>query len=183
MASTKRLEDYLAKDEELLLSFTAVEVTQGTSEDDEQSFSDMLETQTADATYIFGATDRRIVYLLDSGGFKDIDYEHISSIEADIEEEDDTDPRGGIGICGGLLLLAGLGGISDNPGFGIFLLLVGAGLIAGAVYMDHEEEIKKRQQIKFITGDEAHQQLQVTVSSDASAELGAELSQILREQR
>lgn len=183
MTNTEGLENYLAKNEELLLSFTAVEVTQGTSEDDEQSFSSMLENQTVDATYIFGATDRRIVYLLNSGSFKDIGYEHISSIEADIEEEEDIDPRAGIGICGGFLLLAGVGGISDDPGLGILLLIVGAGLIAGAVYMDHEEEIQKRQKIKFITGDEAHQQLQVTVSSDASAELGAELSQILREQR
>lgn len=181
--SSQPLDRYLAEDEELLLSFRAVKVTQGNEDETDQSFSEKVNDRSSDSNYTFGATDRRIVYLEDSGGFKDIDYQHISSIETDVEEEEDTDPRIGIACCGGLLLLAGLGGLSDDPQTAIISLLIGVGLIAGAVHMDYEEEKTEKQKMKFITGDEAHQQLEVTLSSDADANIGAELSRILREQR
>lgn len=181
--SSANLEDYLANDEELLLSFTAVDVSRGGESDDDQSFAEMIGSRASSSTYQFGATDRRIVYLERSGGFKDIDYQHISSVETNVKDDDDVDPRFGLGCCGGFLLLAGFGAISDDPGAGVLLLLVGAGLIAGAVYMDYDEDSTEKQKMKFITGDEAHQQLEVTLSSDAEANIGAELSRILREQR
>lgn len=182
MGSTE-LKSYLAENEELLLSFRAVKVSQGEDEEENQSFSEMVEAQNSSTDYTFGATDRRIVYLDDTGGFKDIDYQHVSSIETDVEEESETDPRIGLGCCGGLLVLAGFGGISDDPGMAIITLLIGAVLIAAAVKMDFEADETEKQKMKFITGDESHQQLEVTLSSDADANIGAELSRILREQR
>lgn len=178
------LQDYLASDEELLLSFSAENVERGEGSDSDESLSQMLENAQTGSEYEFGATDRRIVYLTDSGGFKDIEYSHISSIES--EKETDNSQEGGaiaLGCCGGVLALAGLGGISDDPGTALIALLIGGVLLAAAVKVFQNAESSEKQKIKFITGDEAHQQIEVTLSSDADANIGAELSRILREQR
>ncbi|MFC7073574.1 PH domain-containing protein [Halovenus rubra] len=78
--SRGQLESYLASDEELLLVFIAESVVQG--KDGQNGNHDFSESE-----YTFGATDRRVVYLTESGGFKDIDYQHVSSIETEVEED------------------------------------------------------------------------------------------------
>lgn len=70
MSSTE-LEEYLASEEELLLSFSPESIQ------DEDTDPDLFSINDNDP--VFGATDRRILY--SSGGFKDIEYSHISSIE------------------------------------------------------------------------------------------------------
>lgn len=181
--SSGQVEKYLASDEELLLSFSAESVTQGSEGDnDNPNFLEMLESQSA-AEYTFGATDRRVVYLDSSGGFKDIDYQHISSIESDVEEDISDQGAAVLGFCGGLILLGGFAGLTDNPGMGILLILVGAGLLAIAVKLSQSADTTEKQKIKFITGDEADQQIEVTLTPDTDGNIGAELSQILREQR
>lgn len=182
--NANQLEGYLASDEELLLSFTAESVSQGKQEsDDNPSFSEMVENQSS-SNYTFGASDRRIVYLDDSGGFKDIDYQHISSIETELEEDNsEAGVAGSIGCCGGFILLGGFAGLSDNIGTAILLILGGAALLALAVKLFQNADSTEKQKVKFITGDEAHQQLEVTLSPDADENIGAELSKILREQR
>jgi hypothetical protein len=182
--STNQLEDYLASDEKLLLSFSAESVTQGSENtDDNASFSEMIENQDT-SVYTFGATDRRVVYLNNSGAFKDIDYQHISSIESDVEEDNSDEGAGmAIGCCGGFILLGGFAGMSDDPGMGILLILVGAGILALAVKALQNADTTEKQKIKFITGDEAHQQIEVTLTPETDANVGAKLSQILREQR
>lgn len=164
------VEDYLAKGEELILAFGADSVDSGG--DDSPNWG----AQTTE--YSFGATDRRLVYLGDDGSFKDIEYRHISSIET----ESETDEPGGAivaGVCGGLLLFAGIAGISDDPGMGLLFLIIGVGLLAAAVKLFQEHEETEKQKIKVITGDEADQQLEFTTSEN----IGAELSRILRENR
>lgn len=173
------LGNYLASDEELLLSFTAEKVTRG-QDDDNQA----LEQQLNSSQYQFGATDRRIVYLSESGAFKDIDYQHISSIESDVEE-DDTEQGAAVvaGCCGGMLLLGGFGMLSDSPGAAILSILLGGGLLALTVKLFQNAETTEKQKVKFITGDEADQRLEVTLTESADTTIGAELSRILREQR
>lgn len=180
---TSKLQNYLASDEELLLSFSAENVQRGES-DDGESFSQMLENAQSDSDYEFGATDRRIVYVTGSGGFKDIEYSHISSIES-ATETDNSEQQGafGLGCCGGILALGGLASITEDPGTALFGILLGGLLLAAAVKVFQNANSSTKQKIKFITGDEAHQQMEVTLSSDADANVGAELSQILREQR
>ena len=178
-----QLEKYLSSDEELLLSFSAESVTQGSEGNhDNPNFLETLENQSP-SDYTFGATDRRVVYLDNSGAFKDIDYQHISSIESDLEENISQHGPTALGCCGGFILLGGFAGLTDNPGMGILLILVGAGLLAIAVKLLQNADTTKKQKIKFITGDETHQQIEVTLTPDTDANIGAELSQILREQR
>jgi len=73
--------------------------------------------------------------------------------------------------------------MSDDPGMGILLILVGAGILALAVKALQNADTTEKQKIKFITGDEAHQQIEVTLTPETDANVGAKLSQILREQR
>jgi len=182
--STTQLESYLASDEELLLSFRAEDVSRGGDDDDDTpDFSEMLGNQNA-SKYTFGATDRRVVYLDDSGAFKDIDYQHISSIESDVEEDNSEQGAGlALGCCGGFILLAGFGSLSDQPGTALFMVVGGIALVALAVKLFQNADTSEKQQIKFITGDEVHQQIEITLPSNADENVGAELSRILREQR
>ena len=66
---------------------------------------------------------------------------------------------------------------------GILLILVGAGLLAIAVKLSQNADTTEKQKIKFITGDEADQQIEVTLTPDTDGNIDAELSQILREER
>lgn len=178
-----RLNDFLAADEELMLSFSADSVTEGGS-DGSQTLANQVENAGESSSHIFGATDRRIVYLDGSGGFKDIDYQHISSIETGTEE-DNSEVAGGLalGCCGGILSLGGLGAIVDSPGVAIVVLFFGVGMLIAAVNAFQNAETTERQEVTFITGDESSQRIEVTVSEDAGKTVGAELSRILREQR
>lgn len=173
--STPQLETYLASDEQLLLSFTAENVSRGGDNDD---------YTTGSSEYTFGATDRRVVYLDNSGAFKDIDYQHISSIESD-KEEDNSEQAGSfvLGCCGGFMLLGGFGSLADQPGVALFGVIIGIALIALAVKLFQNSDTSEKQKLKFITGDEAHQQIEITLPSNADENIGAELSKILREQR
>jgi len=182
--STTQLESYLASDEELLLSFRAEDVSRGgDNNDDGPDFSEMVKNQNV-SEYTFGATDRRIVYLDDSGAFKDIDYQHISSIESDMEEDNTEEGVGlALGCCGGFILLGGFGSVAEQPGLALLMLAGGIVLVALAVKVYQNADVSERQKIKFITGDEAHQQIEITLSSTADENIGAELSRILREQR
>jgi len=130
----------------------------------------------------FGATDRRIVYLGDNGSFKDIEYQHISSIESKSESKEPVWAIAGAiaaGCCGILLFVGGVTGIADDPVAGLLALLLGTGLLTIAVKLYQNGENRERQKIKLITGDEADQQLEFTTSEN----IGAELSQIVRENR
>jgi hypothetical protein len=177
--SEPQLKNYLASDEELVLSFSAESVTLGGDDTDDNSTWSQDESE-----YRFGATDRRIVYLDNSGGFKDIGYQHISSIESEIEEDDSDKTAGGVvGCCGGIILLGGLGGISNDPGTGILLILAGVGVLGLGVAIYQNAETTENQKITFITGDEAKQQIEVILTKDADDNIAAGLSSILREQR
>jgi len=174
--SKNPLEEYLASNEDLLLSFTAQNVSQGGNSDDNQTAT----------SYIFGATDRRIVYLDNSESFKDIDYQHISSIESSVDENTDISKAAKAavpGCCGGFTLVSSIGAVADDPASGIIMILIAVGFLAVAVKMYQSPETTEKQQVKFITGDEAHQQIEVTLASDVDSNVSAELSQILREQR
>jgi len=183
--TTNQVEDYLASGEELMLSFEAESVIRGDENNNESpNVSKMFGSSSTTAEYTFGASDRRIVYLDDSGAFKDIDYQHISSIESETEENNSGKDIGAtLGCCGGFLFLGGLGSIADDPGTAILLLLIGIGLLVVAVKVFQNAEVTEKQKIKFITGDEAHQQIEVTLTSDTEANIAAELSSILRKQR
>jgi hypothetical protein len=175
--STTELESYLASEEELLLSFSAESVE---GEDAGTDFA-------SDSDYMFGATDRRIVYVTGSGGFKDIEFSHISSIESDTETEEDRQEALAIctGCCGGVAVVSGIITLFDEPSSALAGLLSGSGLLAVAyyAYQNADGETTEKQKVKFITGDEADQQIEATVSPDVSGNIGAELSSILREQR
>lgn len=175
--STTELESYLASEEELLLSFSAESVE---GEDAGTDFA-------SDSEYMFGATDRRIVYVTGSGGFKDIEFSHISSIESDTETEEDGQEALAIctGCCGGVAVVSGIITLFDEPSSALAGLLSGGGLLAVAyyAYQNADGETTEKQKVKFITGDEADQQIEATVSPDVSGNIGAELSSILREQR
>lgn len=172
LMSTTELQNYLASEEELLLSFTADSV-EGNTEEEFQ-----------DVEYKFGATDRRIVYITSNGDFKDIEYTHISSIESETESSN-YEEVGAIcgGCCGGVFLVGALSAVGSSPASGILGVLIGAGVIAGAYYIYKNAEETEKQKIKFITGDEADQQIEATVSTDESTNIAAELSSILRDQR
>jgi hypothetical protein len=174
MSSTE-LEEYLASEEELLLSFSAESIQ------DEDTDPDFFSNNDNDP--VFGATDRRILFITSSGGFKDIEYSHISSVETEIKTENQN---GAIcaGICGGIFLLSGVAGFGDNPLNALFGLLLGGGLLIAAYYIyEPKAESEKKEAISFITGDETDQQIEVTTLSDESTNIGAEFSRILREQR
>ncbi|MFC7073575.1 hypothetical protein ACFQJ7_15770 [Halovenus rubra] len=81
------------------------------------------------------------------------------------------------------MLLGGLSALGDEPGTALGGLLLGAGLLALGVKILQDAETTEKQKIKFITGDEAHQQIEVTLGSGVDDSVGAELSRILREQR
>jgi hypothetical protein len=169
-ANTRELESYLASEEELLLSFSAERIE---DEDPHRDFS-------SNADYIFGATDRRILFITSSDEFKDIEYSHISSIETDTDRES---PRTALyaGICGGIFIIGGIGSLGDDPLSALFVTLLGGGLLVGGYYLFQDRASTEK--ITFITGDEAVQQIEATISSDESTNIGAELSRILREQR
>jgi hypothetical protein len=177
------LQDYLASGEKLLLSFSAESVIRG-DDDENNGFWDGLENAQEESEYQFGATDRRIIYLTDSGAFKDIEYSHISSIESDIET-DNSEEEGAIavGCCGGIFAVAAMGAVSDDPAMALLALLIGGALLAGAAKMYQNASESENRKIKFITGDEADQQIEVVLSSEAEDNVGARLSSILREQR
>lgn len=169
------LRDYLADDEELLLSFNAEKVEH--VDDDSPDFHKN--------EYEFGATDRRIVYLNDSGSFKDIDYGHISSIESEKLEQKPTSWANVAIVGGAILVIAGVGGLFSEPPNGSALLLVpiGAALIWYGVNREDNREIVVKEKIKFVTGDESHQQVEATIPPTPDSEFGPEMSRILREQR
>jgi hypothetical protein len=173
-----QLDEYLASDEEMLLSFSATDVTRKGGETD--TFLSNLQAGTGG--YQFGATDRRIIYLTTSDDFKDIDYGHISSIETNTEEDTPVGPVL-VGCCGGLLMLSGLVSLLDDPMQSLFGLLLGGVILFGAVKWGQRADTSKKQKITFITGDEAHQRIELTVKPDSDVNIGAELSRILREQR
>lgn len=139
---TSRLQNYLASDEELLLSFSAENVLRRGS-DDGESFSQTLESAQFDSDYEFGATDRRIVYVTGTGGFKDIEYSHISSIES-ATETDNSEQLGAfvLGCCGGILALGGLTSIGDKPGTALFGIILG-----GFSFCRSSQSISKRKLI------------------------------------
>lgn len=60
------------------------------------------------------------------------------------------------------------------------MTLGGIVLIIGGVLAYQNAEKTEKQKFKLITGDEMSQQLEVTLSPDADANIGAELSSILR---
>ena len=78
MSSTE-LEEYLASEEELLLSFSAESIQDKDTEPDFFSNNDN--------DPVFGATDRRILFITSSGGFKYIECSYISSIETETETD------------------------------------------------------------------------------------------------
>jgi hypothetical protein len=181
MSSTK-LDHYLAPDEELLLSFSAESVDRNGESDNDNSLSDIIENSSNDSEYQFGATDRRVVYLTDSGNFKDIDFNHISSIESGMEDDySEHGPGLAVGCCGGVLVLTGFVSIADTAGIALVELLIGGLLLAGAVKLLQNANTSEKQKIKFITGDEKHQQIEITLTPDSKENIGAELSRILRE--
>jgi hypothetical protein len=163
---TNQIDKYLAEGEQLILSFGADSVNSGENNGPDLGFQS--------TEYMFGATDRRLVYLGDDGSFKDIEYRHISSIETD----NDTDvPAGAVaaGCCGGILVVTGVVGLADSPIGAIGSLIIGVVLVAVAVKLFSDDT--EKQNIKIITGDEADQQLEFTTSDN----IGAELSSIVRE--
>lgn len=165
--SKATVKDYLASNEDLILSFNADSVSAGDENDPDWGNS----------TYSFGATDRRLIYLDGNGGFKDIEYSHISSIETE-SKRDGPDGALLVGCCAGFLGLAGMGALSDDPGTGLLLVSIGIGGLVLAKHMFDNHEETEKQEVKVITGDEAHQQLTFTTSEN----VGAELSSIVREQ-
>lgn len=173
-----KLDNYLASDERLLLSFSALNVDRG----DEEATSTSFASSQNIPDYQVGATDRRIVYLTSSGDFKDIDYNHISSIETETGEDENVAPFA-LGCCGGVLLLSGIGSFIDSPGMGLFGLLVGGVILYAAAKWHESLNAIEKQKIKFITGDEAHQKIEVTIEKDEDKHIGPELSRILREHR
>jgi hypothetical protein len=167
---TGSIEDYLANEEDLILSFGAESVGEdNTSDWDPQS-----------TEYSFGATDRRLVYLGTDGSFKDIEYRHISSIETETETETDINP-GAIGaIIGGLAIVLGISGLAQSgnpPIVAVLSILIGGPLLIWGISYDHNPDPTEKQNITIITGDEADQQLEMTTAED----VGAELSGIVRE--
>lgn len=84
-------------------------------------------TQDDDMTR-FAATDQRIMYVDNDGRFKDIDFKHISSVEAErFEEDEEPSPLQMLFI--GSILGAGVGLLSliDGQIWGFLLLLAGLG--------------------------------------------------------
>lgn len=151
--------EYLASDEELLLQW------QG-NVDKEQS------STFGNSNSAFGATNQRLVYLNDGGGFKDIEYSHISSIESETEKEVKAlaEFDGGSLVAGGIGALFFIIGVNVESGAALVL-----GIILAAIAMAlNMEDVQK---IMVITGDEAHSKLEFKTSDDVAAEL----SRIIRE--
>jgi hypothetical protein len=62
--------------------------------------------------------------------------------------------------------------------------VVGGGiLLIGSYYAYENAGSRKKQKVKFITGDESDRRIEATVSFNESTNIGVELSSILREQR
>lgn len=174
--STASVEDYLASDEELFLSFPAITVDDGSN-----NLDSGFGTTQSDSRHQFGATDRRIIYLTASGDFKDLDYSHISSIEAATDDDENAGPYL-VACCGGVFILSGIAGLMDDPDRAFLALLLGGAMVYGGAKWLEDVNSSDRETIKFITGNEEQQQIEVTVSSDVERNVAAELSRILREQ-
>ncbi|WP_152423322.1 PH domain-containing protein [Haloterrigena salina] len=154
------LKNYLGDNEELLLSWG------GKPDEDDEFFS------TSGTNLEFGATDKRLIFYDDNGSFKDIEYTHISSIEAETDKEvkdiSDFDDNG--------LLLGGLGAIVSVVGVLIEImpiLLIGIVLIMIVMFLNLEDV----QKVKIITGDE----MPSRVNFKTTENISGDLSKIIRD--
>ena len=138
---------------------------------------------------VIAATDRRLIYLSDSG-FRDVDYDHISSLSARLGTETDlegTDYRLLVGAGAVLAVGAFLAAVLAGSGaVALVMVLAVVGGVALAEYgwkrreefdgfRRHETE---RQRVTITTGDGRTHELAV----DANADLDETLSRLVHAQ-
>jgi hypothetical protein len=174
--------DYLSADEDIKLQWKG---GLKTIDDGLKSWQDKLETGTNKTT--FAATTQRLLYINEDSSFKDIEYSHISSVEVDkstkpmIEELTLMEQLAMVGILIGVVGVVGI----FSSAFVIGILgLGGSGVILGVILMkveDHSEFLipseKTTYEVRIITGDEAHQQIEFETEEN----VGAGLSRIIRQ--
>lgn len=163
--SCDRLERYLGPDERLLGRWT------GTVRGDLRRGSAVV-----------GATDRRLVVLTDAG-FKDIDYGHVSSIEARRETHTDVEGLDYRAVVAGGAVLAALsvvGAIVASSGaLALLLVLAAVGGVATVEYgLAHRDDLDgfrrretERRRVTVTTGDGRSHELAVPGDADLDAVL------------
>ena len=153
--------DYLADDEEIEVSWKADRITSGTG-----------------VTFVTGlsATDRRLVYLSKSGDFKDIDYQHIRSVEASENESSPVWHWIGLSICAFFALF----GVSLVVKAGIGGLLILAPSVAGASWcwdQIQEFEPSTSEVVTLVLADEDKNNMKLIGTKGAAADLSSTIRQ------
>ncbi|RDZ44684.1 hypothetical protein C5B91_10060 [Haloferax sp. Atlit-10N] len=173
------LSEYLVDGEEIIIEWTG-----GIKPDGELEGQDKIKAAKKSSGVSFAATNQRIIYLDREGGFKDIDYQHISSVESKPKTRNDPNKQQLLGMAGVGLASFSIGGFLFNPVFGISLLILGVcvtlyamKLAGGFVETFNLDKKVVGQSITLITGDEAHPRVNITTDN----EVGPELSKVVRE--
>lgn len=168
--------DYLTENEEIKRSW------RGSVKSGDESSSTTGFNRELNGTS-FAATNQRLVYVNESESFKDIDYKHISSVEAEKSTEEEASPLQMIFIASIIGTAIGFFMLIDGNLLGLLLLLgsLGVFVLIAKMVEDPEQlfevDEKTKYDIKLITGDEAHTQ----IAFETEENIGADLSRIVRE--
>lgn len=131
----------------------------------------------------FAATDRRIALLTEDGDFKDIAYNHVISVESEINDPADSMrylPWIAIGI-GGWFSVGALSAINEGNIGGFVGLLVGALVLLWLAIKGFDtdwEEVNDQpvsHEITLVTGDEREDQLTFKTTENVSALLSQKI--------
>lgn len=181
-----KLNSYLSDGEDIKLFWNTIEIIETNNEDEKQGRS-------YNSEWIFGATDRRLVYLKDEDNFSDIDYSNIENISQEDNQNSRSPLQKLLFSYGSILAVLGLYVIFEsNIVFGLIGALIGIisiviGIIMelGIIYplIDYFNSkigisiyIKpfrpsNKFTIKFSDSCTSKQELEITTEKDVSSEL------------
>lgn len=170
------LQDYLTDSEKLELVFDAREIME--KNESEKNPDGVGARNIGSAT--FGATDRRIVYLTESGGFTDIEYSHIKSYSSETNDVTKVTDKGKLIIASVFGMSLGFFALVSSILSGIYIIAIGGvGLVIG---LSMEGEINKKHgtehEINLQYGDISNQDITVKTEEE---NIGPQLSSIIRQ--
>lgn len=172
--------DYLGSGEKLLSRWTGSLIPHNGDLDSQDNVRSMSSQRDVE----FGATDKRIVYLNRDGGFKDIGFNHIISVEVNAETKEVLDDYQKMGAAGVFFTAFGAGSLFIEPIAGLILTMVALGLTwytirekGGFVETFNYDKKTTGYKIKFITGDGMRPEIVVKTEDNVVADL----SRIVRE--
>jgi len=138
------------------------------------------EIQTNNKSWTLVATDQRLILFDEEGSFKDIDYDHIQSVDASTTTPSKLGYNTLLGVCvlSSLVALMGLMDVISGNSMGIASIMVGTPIAFITYYISSKQDKERCEKTVYVTNIEYSDNVELALKTDR--EIASKLSKVVR---